>query len=75
MKVISITSRDEERLCRCYLSSVIYCPMIAAERDGDDCARCPHFCGITHENGFFAAKCSWKPKGTNAMPHECRCAA
>lgn len=63
------------RLRRCFLASIVYCPMVGAERDGDDCAGCEHFCGTVNEGGFLAVKCSWEPKDSNVIRPEFRAAA
>ena len=64
---IYATDKNHEGLRRCYLASVVYCPMIGAERDGDDCLKCPHFCGVVSEGDFLAMKCSWQPSGIAAV--------
>lgn len=50
----------------CYVASRVFCPMVAAERDGDLCLRCIYFEGVLTDTDRLAFMCSWSPKDRNA---------
>ena len=74
MDEISTTDYGK-RIRRCYLASIVYCPMTRTERDGDQCMKCRHCAGLVNEAGFAAIECTWHPTVGEVIRPEFRLAA
>jgi hypothetical protein len=59
-----------ETIRACYVASRVFCPMVAAERDGNSCLGCSFFAGILTEGERLAFACSWSPRDSESEDTE-----